>query len=147
MSKIKLSVCGVIVYQSKFLIVKRSETDDFLPNCWEFPGGSVEDGETIQDALKRELKEEIGLDISSKPSQLIGISEEFMNKDKVLELIDKYKPVIVSCKDGIIGDYSYKKGELDIIKIFDYYKDKESFVHYLVNPSYLKLPQAMEEKK
>ena len=42
MSKTKLSVCGVIVHQNKFLIVKRSETDDFLPNCWEFPGGSVE---------------------------------------------------------------------------------------------------------
>ncbi len=82
MSKIKLSVCGVIMYQSKFLIVKRSETDDFLPNCWEFPGGSVEDGETISEALKREIKEEIGLDISSKHPQLIGISEEFMNEDK-----------------------------------------------------------------
>lgn len=82
MSKIKLSVCGVIMYQSKFLIVKRSETDDFLPNCWEFPGGGVEDGETISEALKREIKEEIGLDISSKYPQLIGISEEFMNEDK-----------------------------------------------------------------
>lgn len=82
MSKIKLSVCGVIMYQSKFLIVKRSETDDFLPNCWEFPGGGVEDGETISEALKREIKEEIGLDVSSKYPQLIGISEEFMNEDK-----------------------------------------------------------------
>lgn len=82
MSKIKLSVCGVIMYQSKFLIVKRSETDDFLPNCWEFPGGSVEDGETISEALKREIKEEIGLDISNEYPQLIGISEEFMNEEK-----------------------------------------------------------------
>ena len=82
MSKTKLSVCGVIVHQNKFLIVKRSETDDFLPNCWGFPGGSAEDGETISEALKREIKEEIGLDISSKHPQLIGISEEFMNEDK-----------------------------------------------------------------
>jgi 8-oxo-dGTP diphosphatase len=82
MSKIKLSVCGVIMYQSKFLIVKRSETDDFLPNCWEFPGGGVEDGETISEALKREIKEEIGLDISNEYPQLIGISEEFMNEEK-----------------------------------------------------------------
>lgn len=82
MSKIKLSVCGVIIYQNKFLIVKRSETDDFLPNCWEFLGGGVEDGETISEALKREIKEEIGLDISYEHPQLIGISEEFMDKDK-----------------------------------------------------------------
>lgn len=82
MSKTKLSVCGVIVHQNKFLIVKRSETDDFLPSCWELPGGSVEDGEIMSEALKRELKEEIGLDISNEHPQLIGLSEEFMNEDK-----------------------------------------------------------------
>ena len=82
MSKIKLSVCGVIMYQSKFLIVKRSETDDFLPNCWEFPGGGVEASETIKNALIREIKEEIGIDITHNKKELIGISEEFMNEDK-----------------------------------------------------------------
>lgn len=95
MSKIKLSVCGVIVYQSKFLIVKRSETDDFLPNCWEFPGGGVEDGESIENALVRELKEEIGLDISNEYPQLIGISEEFMNEDKTERYLQlNYKIVL-----------------------------------------------------
>ena len=66
MSKTKLSVCGVIVYQSKFLIVKRSETDDFLSNCWEFPGGGVEDDESIENALVRELKEERYLQLNYK---------------------------------------------------------------------------------
>ncbi|MBQ4471666.1 MAG: NUDIX domain-containing protein [Alphaproteobacteria bacterium] len=79
MSKTKLSVCGVMMYQGKFLIVKRSENDDFLPNCWEFPGGSVEPTETITDALIRELNEEIGVDVSNTPMELVGISEEFMN--------------------------------------------------------------------
>ena len=82
MQKTKLSVCGVIIYQGRFLIVRRSETDDFLPNCWEFAGGSVEASETIEDALVRELQEEIGIDISEYQKELIGISEEFMNKDK-----------------------------------------------------------------
>ena len=35
MSKTKLSVCGVLVYQGKFLIVKRSENDDFLKDITE----------------------------------------------------------------------------------------------------------------
>ena len=82
MQKTKLSVCGVIIYEGRFLIVRRSETDDFLPNCWEFAGGSVEASETIEDALVRELQEEIGIDISEYQKELIGISEEFMNKDK-----------------------------------------------------------------
>ena len=102
MSKIKLSVCGVIMYQSKFLIVKRSETDDFLPNCWEFPGGSVEDDESIENALVRELKEEIGLDISSKPSQLIGISEEFMDKDKTERYLQLNYKIVMDTEPQII---------------------------------------------
>ena len=80
--KTKLCVCGMIIHKGRFLIIKRSETDDFLPNCLEFPGGGVEDGETISEALKREIKEEIGLDISNEYPQLIGISEEFMNEEK-----------------------------------------------------------------
>lgn len=82
MQKIKLSVCGVIIHKGRFLIVKRSDADDFLPNCWEFAGGSVEPSETIDAALIREINEEIGLDISNYKKELIGISEEFMNKDK-----------------------------------------------------------------
>ena len=102
MSKIKLSVCGVIMYQSKFLIVKRSETDDFLPNCWEFPGGGVEDGETISEALKREIKEEIGLDISSKYPQLIGISEEFMNEDKTERYLQLNYKIVMDTEPNMI---------------------------------------------
>ena len=82
MQKTKLSVCGVIIYQGRFLIVKRSETDDFLPNCWEFAGGSVETSETVEDALIRELQEEIGIDTREYKKKLIGITEEFMDKDK-----------------------------------------------------------------
>ncbi len=78
---IKLSVCAVIVCEGRFLVVKRSPIDDFLPNCWEFVGGGVQEKETVKNALIREIKEEVGLDISDKNTKLIGFSEEFMADD------------------------------------------------------------------
>ena len=68
---IKLSVCAVVVREGRFLVVKRSPTDDFLPNCWEFVGGGVEEKETVKNALIREIKEEVGLDISDKNTKAL----------------------------------------------------------------------------
>lgn len=81
--KIKLSVCALIIHKGALLIVKRSPSDDFLPDAWEFPGGKVEKGETLHQALIRELKEEINIDISTANPQLIGVSEEFSGKGEI----------------------------------------------------------------
>ena len=55
-------VAGVIKEGEKFFIAQRSRLKDFGLK-WEFPGGKVETGETFQDALKRELWEELNLTI------------------------------------------------------------------------------------
>ena len=46
---------------SRLLIAKRREAD-MLGGLWEFPGGRVEDGETLEQALARELREELSID-------------------------------------------------------------------------------------
>ena len=51
---------GILKDDDLILIVKRNENDELYPGAWEFPGGHLEDGETLKDGLKRELKEEIG---------------------------------------------------------------------------------------
>lgn len=53
---------GVLVHDEKVLIQKR-KPDDVWPGLWEFPGGCVEDGETPEQALIREYKEEVELDV------------------------------------------------------------------------------------
>lgn len=60
MMKTQIVLTGILRDKDLFLIVKRNENDNLYPGAWEFPGGHLEDGETIKEGLKRELLEEIG---------------------------------------------------------------------------------------
>ena len=45
------------------VLVARRREEDFLGGLWEFPGGKQEDGETLQECLARELKEELDIEV------------------------------------------------------------------------------------
>lgn len=54
--------CAIVVHQEKILICQRSP-DMRLPLKWEFPGGKIEEGESLQECLIREIHEELSLRI------------------------------------------------------------------------------------
>jgi 8-oxo-dGTP diphosphatase len=64
MNKFFQKVVAAIIFdeQENILITKRMP-DSHLGGYWEFPGGQVEENESEEQALRRELKEETGLDI------------------------------------------------------------------------------------
>lgn len=53
-------VAAVIERSDRRLLIGQRRRGDTSPLKWEFPGGKVEKGETPEDALARELKEELG---------------------------------------------------------------------------------------
>ena len=55
--------CALIDPDGRVLIAKRPEGKQ-LAGLWEFPGGKVEPGETPEEALVRELKEELDIDVA-----------------------------------------------------------------------------------
>ena len=58
--KIITAVLGIIQRDEKLLIAKRPPHVT-MPGFWEFPGGKIESGESFQEALFRELDEEVGI--------------------------------------------------------------------------------------
>ncbi len=61
-----LSVLGVIQRQDgKYLITKRAADKAWAPGWWEVSGGAAIAGETSEEAVKREILEETGLDVTN----------------------------------------------------------------------------------
>lgn len=63
MARRRIQVVGAMIERGgRYFITQRPPTAS-LPLLWEFPGGRVEPGETDEEALKRELREEMGIEI------------------------------------------------------------------------------------
>jgi 8-oxo-dGTP diphosphatase len=79
-----LVTCAIIEYDGKILCAQRSEKMN-LPLKWEFPGGKVEKNEDLKTCLKREIKEELGVEI--KVNERLPFSTHSYPNDKVIKLI------------------------------------------------------------
>ncbi len=81
-----IAVKAAIYHYGKILIVRRSSEARGDYGTWELPGGRLEFGESPEDALHRELREEVGMDVSviklistwtflkDEDTQLVGIT-------------------------------------------------------------------------
>ncbi len=58
-------VNGLLLQRDSILLAHRSQTRSNYPGTWSFPGGHVEGGETLEEALVRELNEEVGVQPTS----------------------------------------------------------------------------------
>ena len=59
----RIIVHTLISVNDKYLVTKRSKEETTFPEYWDIPGGLVELGELPRDAVIRETKEEVGLNI------------------------------------------------------------------------------------
>lgn len=60
----KIIGVAVIWNQHQQILIDRRLPQGVMGGLWEFPGGKIEPGETIEECIKREIKEELGIEIS-----------------------------------------------------------------------------------
>jgi len=58
-------VTGALIENGKVLLCLRTNERTWCPGVWDFPGGHVDLGESPEVALRRELREELGIDIAT----------------------------------------------------------------------------------
>jgi 8-oxo-dGTP diphosphatase len=58
-------VAGILMERGRFLVEKRRADDEADPGFVEIPGGHVNPDETLEEALRREMREELGIEVES----------------------------------------------------------------------------------
>jgi len=117
-------VAGVIRREGLLLIAQRMPGDT-LAGYWEFPGGKVERDESLTDALRRELLEELGVE-TEIGSELQRVVHAYPDRDVRLHF---YEATIVSgeprpieaadlrwVKPAELMDYQFPEADLPLLK-------------------------------
>ena len=72
----QIHVVGAVITQNGLVLCAQRGFDGNLPGLWEFPGGKIEHGETMQAALTREISEELGCTVEVG-SQVMTTTHEY----------------------------------------------------------------------
>ena len=100
-------VAAVIARDDRYLITQRRPAA-VLAGLWEFPGGKVEEGETDLQALKREVRERVGVEIEGgacigrRTHDYDGYSVIF-EYDHVVDTVQHGNPAPIAVYDGLAG--------------------------------------------
>ena len=76
---------GVIRDHAGNILISKRHRNSHQGGLWEFPGGKVEPGESVQSALRRELHEELGITVESTEA-LIRIEHDYSDKQVLLDV-------------------------------------------------------------
>jgi 8-oxo-dGTP diphosphatase len=79
----RLVVTAAVIERDGAYLVTRRQRGVHLEGYWEFPGGKCDEGEPLDDCLRRELVEELGVD-TSIGAEIFSVTHEY--PDRTVEL-------------------------------------------------------------
>jgi mutator protein MutT len=114
---------ALIIKERRILIAKRKKNDSF-GGFWEFPGGKCEPGESISACVRREIREELGIEVTPL-QELPAIEHEY--PQTVVTLVplicrhDSGEPVALSASEvrwvelASLGDFRFPPANAGLI--------------------------------
>lgn len=122
-----IRVVGAIVERDGAVFAARRNADRSAGGLWEFPGGKIEADESPEDALRRELREELDVDISVGPfieRSLSDVESVQIELSCYAAHFDGDDPVASSDHDamqwvplGELGSLAWAPGDVPIIDV------------------------------
>lgn len=115
--KVRVSA-GILLKENKVLLTLRSEKQ-FIPFVWQFPGGKANKGEASIQALRRELKEELNIEVQAARLIAIQIYQFAPTQEWIIYfyLIDKFEGNIIAAENQTLHWTNiYDFDDLSIIK-------------------------------
>jgi 8-oxo-dGTP diphosphatase len=85
--KKRVEVAIALVWRDGLLLVSRRRPADHLGGSWEFPGGKLERGESVETCAEREVLEEVGLVVRAR-SLRRTLRYEYPDRDVTLHPVD-----------------------------------------------------------
>lgn len=112
MTKFFVAGHALIERESRYLVMRRSKLSTYMPLKWDIPGGIVKLGETLEEAICREVSEETGLTI-----QVGRVVYVYANRDQ-LPVRQTFQAVYLCRYKG--GEVRLNPSEHDMYRWLDY---------------------------
>jgi len=92
MREIQRTIVSALIFSKdgKLLMGKKNPAKGGVyPDCWHIPGGGVEEKETLEQALKREVQEEVGINISPYRIAPVAFIRRKLERQQVIFFVEK----------------------------------------------------------
>lgn len=101
--------CWIMNEKGEVLLQKRTANKLRNPNKWAKTGGQVDSGETVEDAIFREVKEELGIEIPKEQIKVVDIYKD-NNKNR------RFSYIFIFVVNHKLDDYILQKEEVSEVK-------------------------------
>jgi mutator protein MutT len=121
-----IEVSAGLVFRDGKLLITQRHADTYLGGLWEFPGGKREPGETFEECLVRELREELGIEVEVGEI-LESLTHDYPEKSVRLEFFrccwKQGEPQTLGCADfkwigrAELDDYPFPAADARLLKL------------------------------